>query len=94
MTAADLLTRGRLMSDEDRTAALRKLLSHEAAAALFAWLEDEQLKGFVSALGSQAMATHHGCLEHCAGSIHAVQQIQAELAQLLVPPAPRRPRPD
>jgi hypothetical protein len=94
MTAADLLTKGRALSDEDRMMALRKLLLRDEAPALFAWLEDYHLKSFVTALGSQQMAAHHGCLEHCAGSIHAVQKIQEELAQLLVPPAPRRPRPD
>lgn len=94
MTYPDLLARGRLLSEEDRTAALRKLLARDEAPALLAWLEDYHLKGFVIALGSQQMAAHHGCLEHCAGSIHAVQKIQEELAQLLVSPSPRRPRPD
>ncbi len=94
MTAHDLLAKGRLLSDEDRTAALRKLLMRDEAPALLAWLEDYWLKEFISALGQQAMASNRGCLEHCAGSIHAVQKIQEELAQLLVPPSPRRPRPD
>lgn len=94
MTYPDLLTKGRLLSDEDRAVALRKLLAHESAAALVAWLEDYFKQGFVAALGSQQVAAHHGCLEHCAGSIHAVQKIQEELSQLLIPPARQRPRPD
>ena len=94
MTYADLLTRGRALSEEERGVALRKLLAREEAPALLAWLEDYFKAGFVKALADQKMAAMHGCLEHCAGSIHAVQTLQDELSQLLVPPSRARPRPD
>lgn len=94
MTYTDLLTRGRALSEDERTIGLRKLLGREEAPALLAWLEDYFKAGFVDSLGDQKLAGHHGCLEHCAGSIHAVKKLQDELSQLLVPPARQRPRPD
>ena len=93
MTYSDLLTKGRKLSEQERTNRMTRLLMSDEAPALAAWLEDYIKAEYVRALADQRMAGHHGGLEHCAGSIHAVQKIQDDLAQLMVVPSPGRPRP-
>ena len=95
MTYSDLLSKGRRLSDKERDLALTKLLvAREEGPALVAWLEDFIKAEYVRAFADQKMANYHGSLEHCAGSICAVQKILDDLAQLIVVPGPTRPRPE
>lgn len=81
-----LQQRAWVMTREETAKELRALARDERFAAVIGAVEE--LKGsYVASISSQKMAPHHDCLEHCAGSIHA---LDALLAQLDLACAPAR----
>lgn len=82
MTLEELLQAGRRLSPIEREVKLKQLLAHEAAPALFAWLEDYILPSYVEHISRQDFADRPGSIQHIAGSIHAAQKIRDELVQL------------
>lgn len=66
------------MNKEQREHGLQMLLLSPHAPALLVTLR-EQFEGYAQAISKQALAPHHGCLEHCAGSLYAVDGLEGML---------------
>lgn len=75
----------------ERDALLRQLARDDDRyrAVLALLLDDKQ--GYVQAIATQELAEHHGCLEHCAGSLYAIDLLLGNLEAALQPP-PTRPK--
>lgn len=86
MTASEMLAAGRALTPEQVQNDLRGLMADPRFAAVMAWL-DANREGYVRAVGKQALAGTQGALAHCAGSIHAVNVLVAQLANLIQPGA-------
>lgn len=73
-----LLADGRAMTPAMRTHALSVLARYEQFGALIAEVR-RCWEDYARAISSQQLASHHGCLEHCAGSLHALETIEGML---------------
>lgn len=71
----ELLAAGRMMSREERQVALLRIFQMPQAAALVVAVR-EHWEAYARAISKQEMAAHHGCVEHCAGSLHGVETIE------------------
>lgn len=78
----ELLAAGRALNKEQREAALQLLLLSPQAPALIVAVR-EQWEGYAQSISKQTLAPHHGCLEHCAGSLHAVDGVEGLLRSTL-----------
>lgn len=93
MTYAELLTKARAMSDEERDANLLSLMTGDARfIAVVAFLESNH-KAFSIAGSQQKLARDHGVLAHAQGSVHALNMLQGQLRELLNPTPRRGPAP-
>jgi len=81
----ELLAEGREFTPGQRLAALRDLGRSDHFAALAAMVR-EDWEDYARSLSSQKMAEHRGCLEHCAGSMHALEVLESKLRAALEPP--------
>jgi len=63
---------------------LRSLLRDDRFIGVVAWL-DRNRELFVRSGSKQDLASDHGKLAHCQGSVHAVNLLIAQLANLLNP---------
>lgn len=68
------------MTKEERRLAMMRLLQAPQAAALLVAVR-ETWEGYAKSISGQTMAAHHGCLEHCAGSMHGVETVENLLRQ-------------
>lgn len=77
---------------ELRAPLLRQLTRDEDRfRAVLALLLDER-QAYLEAVSTQNLAAHHGCLEHCAGSLYAVDRLLTRLmAGFEPPPIPPQP---
>jgi len=81
----ELLAEGRDLTPQERLAALRGLGRSPHFAVLVAMVR-EDWEDYARSLSSQKMADHRGCLEHCAGSMHALEGLEGKLRSALEPP--------
>ena len=65
-----------------RDTMIRRLAEHEAFPSLMALLLQHETE-FSAAAARQELADHKGCLEHCSGSLYAVQLLRAQLKEIL-----------
>jgi len=77
-----LLATGRAMTREQRDYALKMLFLSPHAPALLV-LVKEEWESYAQAISRQPLATHHGCLEHCAGSLHALENMEGRFRSVL-----------
>lgn len=77
-----MLAEGRALAGEEQAERLRELAQSRQFPALLA-LVRSHWEGFGRAASSQKLAAHHGCLEHCAGSMHALQLFEDQLRALV-----------
>ena len=80
MKYEELLEVGRGMSEKAIVDAVRGLAMDPRFAGIVG-LIDSHLNSYVNAIASQNLAGHHGCLEHAAGSICALQTLQGVLRE-------------
>ncbi len=73
---------GRRMSEEEVRAGLRALGQDPRFGAVVGWLERNR-EAFVMAGSSQGLAGEHGKLAHVAGSIHALNVLRGQLANVM-----------
>ncbi len=78
----ELLAQGRALAGEEQAEHLRELAMHRGFPALLALVRG-QWEGFARAASSQKLAAHKGCLEHCAGSMHGLEMLEAQLRALV-----------
>jgi ABC-type transport system involved in cytochrome c biogenesis permease component len=78
----ELLATGRELSKEERDVALKRLMMSPQAPALLVMVR-ELWEEYARAISSQSMAPMHGCLEHCAGSLHAMDYLEAQLRSIV-----------
>lgn len=68
------------MTKEDRRIAMMRIFQMPQAAALLAEVR-ETWEDYAKSISAQTMAAHHGCIEHCAGSMHGVETVENRLRQ-------------
>jgi hypothetical protein len=81
----ELLAEGRGLTPGERQAILRSMVRSPHFAVLVA-LVREDWEDYARSLSSQKMAEHRGCLEHCAGSMHAMEVLEGKLRAALEAP--------
>jgi hypothetical protein len=92
MTFDELLEAGRALKPAERKACLEGLANDPRFAAV-AVLVRESWEGFARAAGDQKLAPHHGCLAHCAGSMHALLDLEGKLRAAIAAKSRRGPTP-
>jgi len=104
VTYEELLALGRAMGPDEKRASLEALARDPRFPALVA-LVREAWESYADSGSTQRLATHDGCLQHCAGSMWALRELEGRLRSLLhlkesqgpvpppdAPPQPRRRR--
>lgn len=84
----------RMAEGLDEKAAVRELrsLMTDSRMAGLVWLLEQHHGAYVKAVASQDLAAHHGCLEHAAGSLFALEQVKDVMTAHGLPTPPRRSR--
>jgi hypothetical protein len=84
-----------VMEASAQSAEVRKVdlmrLGRDPAFGTLLLMLSELKEQYLAAIAQQNLAAHHGCLEHCAGSIHAMTTLEERLGAL-VGKAPKRPQ--
>jgi hypothetical protein len=79
-----LQQRAWVMTRAETAQELRALARDERFASVIGAVE-ELKSAYVTAIAAQKLAPHHGCLEHCGGSIHALDALLAQLSEVCAP---------
>lgn len=86
MTYQEHKISGEGLSSPEVDAALQSLALDERFCAVVAWLERNR-EAFIAAGSRQEFAGDHGRLAHAQGSVHAVNVLASQLANLMSPGA-------
>jgi hypothetical protein len=78
------LALGRELKPEELDGLLRSLSKDDRFCAVVAWL-DRNREAFVNAGSRQEIAGDHGKLAHAQGSVHAMNTLAAQLANMFAP---------
>jgi hypothetical protein len=81
----ELLAKGRELAPDERLSCLRSLARLPHFPVLLAIVR-EDWEDYARSFSSQKMAEHRGCLEHCAGSLHAMEVLEGKLRAALEAP--------
>lgn len=85
----ELLAEGRTATALERLACLRSLArNHKEHFAVLLAMVREDWEDYARSLSAQKMAEHRGCLEHCAGSMFALEMFEGKLRAALEAPKP------
>lgn len=85
---SDYLAQGRAKSQQEIQADLLSLATDPRFASVIGWL-DRNRETFVTAGSAQSMTKEHGKLAHCQGSVHALNVLLGQVANLMNPKTPR-----